>query len=89
MELNNFLSPVNPVRNSSRCDSKPTVALNPALRGMSPSGAEPSPEGRRPRGPLGFESKRLARREQWGIISNEVKWPHYIKKTTRWQIIQH
>jgi hypothetical protein len=32
---------VNPVRNSSRCDSKPSGALNPALRGGTPYGAEP------------------------------------------------
>jgi len=32
---------VNPVRNSSRCDSKPIGALNPALRGGTPYGAEP------------------------------------------------
>jgi hypothetical protein len=34
-------SVVNPVRNSSRCDSKPSGALNPALRGGTPYGAEP------------------------------------------------
>jgi len=57
---------VNPVRNSSG-------ALNPALRGGTPYGAEPgiilkwvTPCSRRPRGPL-------ARREQRGIISNGVK----------------
>ena len=48
---------VNPVRNSSRCDSKPSGALNPALRGGTPYGAEPGiilkPRcSRRPRGPL-------------------------------------
>ena len=32
---------VNPVRNSSRCDSKPSRALNPALRGGTPYGSEP------------------------------------------------
>jgi putative ABC transport system permease protein len=32
---------VNPVRNSSRYDSKPSGALNPALRGGAPYGAEP------------------------------------------------
>jgi len=32
---------VNPVRNSSRYDSKPSGALNPALRGGTPYGAEP------------------------------------------------
>jgi len=32
---------VNPVGNSSRCDSKPSGALNPALRGGTPYGAEP------------------------------------------------
>ena len=46
------LDKVNPVRNSSRCDSKPSGALNPvrdlslnginpALRGGTPYGAEP------------------------------------------------
>ena len=34
-------SGVNPVRNSSRCDSKPSGALDPALRGGTPYGAEP------------------------------------------------
>ena len=59
MELNNFLSPVNPVRNSSRCDSKPSGALNPALRGAEPwiilksnpaaaSGLESLPPGHEP-----------------------------------------
>ena len=32
---------INPVRNSSRYDSKPSGALNPALRGGTPYGAEP------------------------------------------------
>ena len=40
-------------------------------------------------GPASGSEEPLARREQRGIISNGVKWPHYIKKTTRWQIIQH
>ena len=68
---------VNPVRNSSG-------ALNPALRGRTPCGAEPGIIlkplcSRRPRGPLGFESQRLARREQRGIISNGVKKPVLLK----------
>jgi len=43
-----FKAEVNPVRNSSRCDSKlgtsrnrPSGALNPALRGGTPYGSEP------------------------------------------------
>jgi len=38
-----FLLPgkVHPVRNSSRYDSKPSGALDPALRGGTPYGAEP------------------------------------------------
>jgi hypothetical protein len=47
-----LMDKVNPVRNSSRCDSKPSGALNPvrdlslnginpALRGGTPYGAEP------------------------------------------------
>jgi hypothetical protein len=49
-----------------------------SLRGMGPSGAEPAPEG----GPHGFESKRLARREQRGIISNGVNLSAEFNATT-------
>ena len=53
---------VNPVRNSSRCDSKSSGALNPALRGGTPYGAEP-----------GIILKSNPAAEQRGIISNGVK----------------
>ena len=64
---------VNPVRNSSRCDSKPSGALNPvrdlslnginpALRGGTPYGAEP-----------GIILKSNPAAKQRGIISNGVK----------------
>jgi len=57
---------VNPVRNSSRCDSKPSGALNPTgiILKSNPAAAA-GPEGLWPGGPL-------ARREQRGIISNGV-----------------
>jgi hypothetical protein len=64
---------VNPVRNSSRCDSKSSGALNPALRGGTPYGAEPGiilkSNPAAAAGPEGL----WARREQRGIISNGVK----------------
>jgi len=70
---------VNPVRNSSgalnppgiilKCDPQPRCSRRPRLR---PRGAS-APEG----GPLSeledSPSRKLARREQWGIISNGVK----------------
>jgi diguanylate cyclase (GGDEF)-like protein len=63
---------VNPVRNSSRCDSKSSGALNPALRGGTPYGAEPGiilkSNPAAAAGPEGL----WARREQRGIISNGV-----------------
>ena len=56
MELNNFLSPVNPVRNSSRCDSKlgtsrnrPSGPLNP-VRDLSLNGINPALRGGTPYG---------------------------------------
>ena len=43
MEVPQIVLPgeVNPIRNSSRYDSKPSGALDPALRGGTPYGAEP------------------------------------------------
>jgi hypothetical protein len=57
---------VNPVRNSSRCDSKPSGALDPAgiILESNPVAAA-GPEGLSP-------SRKLARREQRGNISNGV-----------------
>ena len=67
---------VNPVRNSSRCDSKPSGALNPALRGGTPYGAEPGiilkSKFAAAAGPASGSEEPLARREQRGIISNGV-----------------
>ena len=56
---------VNPVRNSSRCDSKPSGALNPALRGGAPYGAEPGII-------LKCNPATGGTAEQRGIISNGV-----------------
>jgi len=69
---------VNPVRNSSRCDSKPSGALNPAgiiLKSKSAAAAGPgsAPEGLLPRREGLRLGEPLARREQRGIISNGVK----------------
>jgi len=60
--LRNVSHRVNPVRNSSRCDSKPSGALNPSgiILKSNPAAAA---------GPEGL----WARREQRGIISNGVK----------------
>jgi radical SAM superfamily enzyme YgiQ (UPF0313 family) len=66
---------VYPVRNSSRCDSKPSGALNP-LGIILKCDPQPRCSRRprlRPRGASAPEGGPLARREQWNIISNGVK----------------
>ena len=64
---------VNPVRNSSG-------ALNPALRGGTPYGAEPGIILKSNPAAASGSEEPLARREQRGIISNGVKSAKLIKK---------
>ena len=67
-----LMDKVNPVSNSSRIDSKPSGALNPALRGGTPYGGEPGIILKsNPVAASGSEEP-LARREQRDIISNGV-----------------
>jgi len=61
-----FMVNVNPVRNPCHCDSKPGEALNPALRGGTPYGAEPGIN-------LKCNPAKGGTAEQQGIISNGVK----------------
>jgi hypothetical protein len=63
---------VNPVRNSSRCDSKPSGALNPAGIILKSNPAAAAGPGYAPEGLLPRREGLWARKEQRGIISNGV-----------------